>query len=207
MHKPESYLERANTLLKLIHDEQITSSSNKAKGPQIDLGTVRDIASKYSKISNKNFSALTAMVALTYLKVGLCQELASRFVLDYCFRYKKSDVSSVFLSKPGTDEKESHAIVFMGPIILPDSFEVGEGNSHIFKDPVEINQRLTDFIMAQKDITAFHSSAPKSKSEKNIDEKKEKEQQEFHDYMELMNSGVCDDKDIKRFGITTVDQG
>jgi hypothetical protein len=43
---------------------------------------------------------LTACVASTYLKVGLCQELSQRFVLEYCLKYKRKDVSLIVLSNP-----------------------------------------------------------------------------------------------------------
>ena len=66
---------------------------------------------------------------------------------------------------------------------------------------------LEDFIMAQKDITAFNQIHLKDKIVVRKDEKKEKEQENNIEFIKIINSGICDDTDIKRFGTVTVDQG
>jgi len=68
-------------------------------------------------------------------------------------------------------------------------------------------RRLEDFIMVQKDIVSFNRISTKSVTKSNEDKKKEKEAQEFGYYMKVVNSGFADEKDEKRFGTSTVDQG
>jgi len=66
---------------------------------------------------------------------------------------------------------------------------------------------LEKYIMAQKDIVAFNrvSATPVKKTKEDIN--KEKEQKDWDDYSKVINSGICDEKDITRFGTVTVDQG
>ena len=73
---------------------------------------------------------------------------------------------------------------------------------------IQTNDRFVRFIMAQKDINAFtYSFDGKKESKMKIDVKKEKEAQDYNDYMKLVNSGICDEKDVQRFGTISVDQG
>lgn len=72
---------------------------------------------------------------------------------------------------------------------------------------VKTIRRLEDFIMAQKDITAFNKITQKPVGKTKEDKKKEKENQDFGDFVKIVNSGVADNKDIERFGTATVDQG
>ena len=66
---------------------------------------------------------------------------------------------------------------------------------------------LENFIMVQKDIMAFNRISSKQTEKKGEDKKKEKEAKEYEYYMKIVNSGVCDEKDVDRFGVVTVDQG
>ena len=78
----------------------------------------------------------------------------------------------------------------------------------MFYELNKILNKLSNFILAQKDITAFkYSFDGKKESTLKIDAKKEKENQDMIDYTTIINSGICDDKDVKRFGTVTVDQG
>jgi ATP-dependent Lon protease len=72
---------------------------------------------------------------------------------------------------------------------------------------LEMNKRLTYYIMAQKDSISYNIVNSKIKKKTDIDEKIEREQKEFLDYMKVVSSGVCDDSDVRRFGTTTVEQG
>jgi len=76
-----------------------------------------------------------------------------------------------------------------------------------FMQLLNIIERLNNYIMAQKDITAFQSSLPIVKNKVTVTDKSKKQIKDYLDYMDLVNKGVCDEKDEERFGTVTVDQG
>ncbi len=72
---------------------------------------------------------------------------------------------------------------------------------------IQTINRITDFIMAQKDIVAFNRISVKPVITEVEDKKKEKETRDWLDYSKIVNSGIVDDADVKRFGTLSVDQG
>ena len=72
---------------------------------------------------------------------------------------------------------------------------------------IRANDQLVRFIMAQKDITAFNHAIPIVKNKIKEDKQKETEQKNWLDYSKIINSGICDEKDVQRFGTLNVDQG
>lgn len=99
---------------------------------------------------------LTHCVATTLLKVGLCQELSQRFVLEYCIKYKKKDISVVFISNPSEGhKKEDHAFVQIGPLKVPDSLLLGKNpqgtGTGCTINPDEVNQNIMEFFANNKE--------------------------------------------------------
>ena len=90
------------------------------------------------------------------------------------------------------------AIVFVLPLIAYVVLTI-----HLMRK----NDFLEKYILVQKDITAFNRVSVKPVITKPEDKKKEKENRDYADYMKVINSGVADEKDVKRFGTVTVDQG
>ncbi len=70
---------------------------------------------------------------------------------------------------------------------------------------------LEDYIMSQKDMISFNNMRSgitrTAERNKKVDDKIEKEQKDFNDYMTIQTRGLCDDEDIERFGVATVNQG
>lgn len=143
---------QANTILKLLDTENINSpvSKNDAEGKRFDI--IRKLATKTSLEMNIVAPGLTQCVATTLLKVGLCQELSQRFILEYILKYKNQNISLIMLSNPDVGcKEEDHMLVILGPVQAPDYLYIGKntGVGSTFS-PKDANQLLTEFLEANK---------------------------------------------------------
>lgn len=83
---------------------------------------------------------ITACAATTYAGVGLCQDLSQRFVLEYVLAQKRTNISLIFISKPGEHSATSHVFVYIGNLKVPDHLITGRGNSSV---RVDLNSTFT----------------------------------------------------------------
>lgn len=141
--KSNQYHERAKKILQIIKNEKIYSSSDQIEDFSEKLKTARYHTRLLS--SRKMGPGLTACVATTLLKVGLCQELSQRFVLEYLLEYNDQKISLIFLSNPKGHKTEDHVLVFIGPVNVPDQLMVGRGNDGVTIS-LNNNQKLTKFL-------------------------------------------------------------
>lgn len=139
------FLERAQSLLTLMRSENINSAESD-KISQIKLSAARSYTRQMADSLTCPAPGMTAAVATTFLKVGLCQELTNRFVLEYCLKYTEQNISVVMLSNLD-DPRKNHAIVFIGPIHARDNLFIGKGSALYSEvNPKEENQTLHEFI-------------------------------------------------------------
>jgi len=144
---------RANEILKIIEKENIISSPNVPDFSR-KLNKVRNLTLNSATISSMIAPGMTSCVATTFFKVGLCQELAQRFVLEYCIKFKQNNISLIFLSNADQGhKKEDHALVYIGNIIAPDELILGRSNDQMVVNPREVNQKLTDFLSKNREGT------------------------------------------------------
>lgn len=142
-------LNSAKDILRVVDSEQIGSnrSENKKK-----LNLARQFCSEAADSSPIIAPGLTKCIATTLLKFGLCLELSQRFLFEYCSKYRRQDISLIFLSNPDqgyTDE--DHMLVLIGPVNSPEALLTGENsNEHCEVNPKIANQDLLEFLSRNK---------------------------------------------------------
>ena len=141
MSKPE-----AKEILDALKDEKICTSLETDPLFNHKLNKIRKVTAR--EASKMPGPGLTACVATTLLKVALCQELAQRFALEYCIRYKKQDISLIFLQNV-KNVGENHTIVYMGLPKAPKHLFLGSGNHDLTFD-MNAGQGLQEFLNNNK---------------------------------------------------------
>jgi hypothetical protein len=144
-----SPLERANAILTVLKEERICSS-NDEKGFSQQLKAIRVLTQKLADTQRILAPGLTACVASTLLKVGLGQELAQRFVLEYCIKYKEKNLALIFLGNP-TDPRKNHVLIIVGKVVVPDNLVIGADGAQVEICPEKNNQKFLDFLQANKE--------------------------------------------------------
>lgn len=148
MHNSAIYFRRANDLLKEINLEKV----HLVRKATLKLIQIRKYTSEMAESSGMKAPALTACVTTTLLGYGLCQELCQRFVLEYVLKYKRQDISLIFMSNPKQGHtKEDHLLVYIGNIKVPEELIIGKGSSDTIIEPEKINQNLDEFLQNQND--------------------------------------------------------
>jgi hypothetical protein len=117
-------LDRANILLAILDKENICSSGSKEDYAD-KLKIVRTLTLQEASASKVPAPFLTSFCT-TLLKIAACQELAQLFVLEYCIKYQKQDISVIFLGNTKLDSKEQkHCLVLIGNVIAPEELFIG----------------------------------------------------------------------------------
>jgi hypothetical protein len=144
MFGKQRYLDRANNIMKMLKNENIRSEGDKIFWKQLD--TIRIVTFDIANQSKIIAPALTSCVASTLLKFGLCQELAQRFVLEYCIKYKEKNISQIFMVNFENDAK-NHALVYISdsPFEVPElMFEANNGCLNTRKASYTIDKLLSE---------------------------------------------------------------
>lgn len=104
------------------------------------LGIARDVLSGLAQ--QVPVPGITAGVAITLLGLGLCQELAQRFILEYILAFQDQRITMLFFANEA-DMHQNHAVVLLGDIDVPDSLIIGRGASdNIMEDTYPMNDFL-----------------------------------------------------------------
>lgn len=135
------FLARAHFLLDSLKKEQIDTSDTFDKNPI--FGMVQKLTLRLASDANIIAPGLTACVATTFLKLGLCVELSQRIALEYALMYKEKNINLIFLDNPN-DRHTNHTLVQIGPITTPDYLLIGKNASN----PILIRGRfsLSEFL-------------------------------------------------------------
>ncbi len=143
-------LQQAKHILTIIENAKILKPLTRSleQNAPIKLDLARELVSRLVSESKLNPPGLITVIATTFLKIGLCQEFANLFLLEYCIKYKKRDVSLIFLNNPAEGHKpEDHMIALIGPIITPDNLIMGrDPNQGCIIDPKNANQPIAEFF-------------------------------------------------------------
>ncbi len=137
-------------ILNFLNLENIISHENH---PLINgLNLIRKIATDTAYEMRVIAPGLTSCVATTLLKLGLCQELSQRVVLEYILKYKKQDISLIFLSNPSIGHKnEDHVLVIIGPVQAPETLYIGKNTGIGCKLNPDANQLIPKFLSINKE--------------------------------------------------------
>src|SRR3990167_5087773 len=146
--KRAQYIQRANDIFELLSKEKIISSGGADFSEKLNLA--RGLTAQLAHASGIIAPNLTACVATTLLKVGLCQELAQRFVLEYILQYQDTDIGLIFLVNIDDPSKSNHALVYIGSVTVPEQLMMGRGSGKLMIDPTKNNQSLSDFFEKNK---------------------------------------------------------
>jgi len=140
MRRNSADLDEANDILRILKNEQINSSSEF----NMVINSIRKITEVVIASKGEMLApSLTACVALTYLKLGLCQELGQRFLLEYCLKYKKKDLNFIFLFNPN-DLNINHLLIQFGSVNATDDLFVGRDKKQTALSNKSI--KLIDFL-------------------------------------------------------------
>ncbi len=142
---------QAKALLALFIQEKIETPENTS-----DLSKVRFKINLFRDVIDKTWAQtqphpeMTKAIALTFLKLGACQELAMRVAVEYLSRFKTPNVSMVFTSNE-QNEKENHCFTLIGQPIAGDGLIMRTGALAQKRFHVPIRQ----FLDQQSDNTAM----------------------------------------------------
>lgn len=144
MSQTRPNLQNAKDILDIINNEKICSSQDTSE-QRTTLRILRELTGKFANDSKYIMPGMTANVASTLLKVGLCQELSQRYALEYIIKYKVKNVSLIFTSSlPINDQSKNHLFVYIGNVNAPDRLFLGRNIHSIMQ--VETNQPIETFF-------------------------------------------------------------
>lgn len=130
MSQSRSSLPAAHEILNQMNNEKI-SSSQETTEERTKISLVRKLTNDFTNSGGYPMPGMTANVASTLLKVGLCQELSQRYALEYIIKYQRADVNLIFTnSLPLSPSNENHGFVYIGKVNAPDALFIGRGNAN-----------------------------------------------------------------------------
>ncbi len=142
-------LKQAKDILSILDNAKIVKGRENLQSAPARLDVVRQMMHSTVRRTGKfDSSGLLITTATTFFRIGLCQELTNRFLLEYCLKYKKNDVTVIILGNPTLGHRPvDHMLVVLGPIKAPSSLVMG-------LDPIgacilnsnKANQSLIDFF-------------------------------------------------------------
>lgn len=139
---------KALIVLESLKKEKICSDQDK-RGFSKLLSVARTVTAQHIAKLGMIPPGLTASVAITLLKVGLCQELSQRFILEYAINFKEQNINLIFLSNPvSCHTKEDHMLVMIGDAIATDDLFIGRSAAAV--SLAESGQLFTEFLTSNK---------------------------------------------------------
>ena len=132
----------AKRILEALEKEKICRSSKEDPRFGKKLNAMRKFARLYIT-PEMIYPQLTINAAITLLKMGVCQELSQRFILEYCIQTKQQNMSLIVLANK-ENFQENHELAYMGPLKIPEEMIIGKDPSLIL--PVEHAQSIEQFM-------------------------------------------------------------
>lgn len=144
MSQTRPNLQNAKDILDIINNEKICSSQDTSE-QRTTLRLLRELTGQFANDAHYAMPGMTANVASTLLKVGLCQELSQRYALEYMIKYKSSEISLIFTSSlPIGSQHETHGFVYIGRVNAPDALFLGRNLNTLIQ--VQTNQPIETFF-------------------------------------------------------------
>lgn len=137
----------AKKILAALGEENISSPNKQDSLSKRKLFTLRKLVPLYTQAFPA--PALTADTVITLLKVGLCQELSQRFVLEYCLHTERQNISQIYLANIKNPINDNHLVVYIGSPQIPEELVLGREEQGILQE--EHAQTIEEFMKSNKE--------------------------------------------------------
>lgn len=142
-------LDKSRLILNTLQQENIRTPEENIKEINVRLNQLRPLVNSLAK--QYPAPGWTGAVALTYLKVGACEELVNRFALEYFIRFQAGEVSVIFCANNENLNGDNHCFCLVGDVLTNEELLIGRGNQPAVIAPKEHFVNLKDFLSKQKE--------------------------------------------------------